>query len=62
MLVRLVIGSMTVDRGGELLDLAVHAHEVHLEAGVLGPLGVDAQQAVLDPALEVEADGAHVPA
>ena len=35
----------------ELLDLAVHAHEVHLEARVLRPLGVDAQQALLDPVL-----------
>ena len=49
------------DRGRlHALDELVDRHEMHFEAMHCRARGVKVQQAIVDPATEVEADGSHV--
>ena len=58
--IRLVIGSMTTTSGSNILDGVVHLQQVGLEAVRDRPVGVELQQALVHPALQVDARRAHV--
>ena len=60
--VKLDNGSTTTTDGLEVVHFAMHRREMELEAVQRRPRGVDAQQALLHPAIQVEADRSHVAA
>ena len=47
-------------RGIEIADLLEHQRQVRLQALNLRPRRMETQQAALDPAAEIDADGAHI--
>ena len=58
--VKLDSGSTTTTDGFGVVDLAMHRREVELEPVQRRAGGVDPQQALLHPAVEIQADRSHV--